>query len=68
MGALQTAQIPGAHFILVASAHPSEAVLDYYARLARPDCPAAARNQISCLVVDDPSPRSVAVKLLDRPG
>jgi hypothetical protein len=67
MGALQTAQIPGAHVVLVASAHPSDVVLDYYARLARPDCPDATRSRISCLVVDDPGPRSVAAKLLDRP-
>jgi hypothetical protein len=67
MGALQTARTPGVHVILVASAHPSDEVLDYYARLARPDCPDAARSHISCLVVPDPGPRSVAAKLLDRP-
>jgi hypothetical protein len=67
MGALQTARIPGAHVVLVASADPSDVVLDYYARLARPDCPDAARSHLSCLVVHDPRPRSVASKLLDRP-
>src|SRR3954447_2671964 len=51
--ALQTAQVPGAHVVLVSSADPSESVLDYYARLARPDCPDAARTRVSCLVVDD---------------
>ena len=67
MGALQVGRIPGAHVVLVTCAEPTEVVLDYYARLARPDCPEAARRQLSCVVVPDPGPRSVAAKLLERP-
>lgn len=67
LGSLQTARIPGVHVVLVASAAPADAVLDYYARLARPDAPEEARGRVSCLVVPDPGPRSVAAKLLDRP-
>lgn len=67
MEALQLGRIPGAHVVLVTCADPTDVVLDYYARLARPDCPGAARDRLSCLVVPDPGPRSVAAKLLDRP-
>lgn len=67
VAALQTARTPGAHVVLVTTTAPSPAVLDYYARLARPDAPEQVRARVSCLVVPDHGPRGVAAKLLDRP-
>ncbi|WP_377644909.1 peptide ligase PGM1-related protein [Oryzobacter terrae] len=58
---------PGVRVVVVLSAPPSPAVLDYYARLARPRSPGAARERLSCLVVPDDGARGVAAKLLDRP-
>ncbi|WP_392543625.1 peptide ligase PGM1-related protein [Oryzobacter telluris] len=67
LASVLTGRIPGAHFVLVTSGEPGPAVLDYYARLARPDRPHEARRRLSCVVVPDPSPRGVSAKLLDRP-
>jgi pheganomycin biosynthesis PGM1-like protein len=64
---LHAARSPGARVVVVTSAAPSPAVLDYYAHLARPDAPDEARRRISCLVVPDDGARGIAAKLLDRP-
>ena len=64
---LQVGHTPGVEVIVVASAAPSEAVLDYYAHLARPESPDEARRRVSCIVVPDDGARGVAAKLLDRP-
>lgn len=64
---LQVTRIPGARVVVVTSAAPSPVVLDYYARLARPDAPDEAWRRLSCLVVPDDGARGVAAKLLDRP-
>lgn len=64
---LQVAGVRGARVVVVASADPSPAVLDYYAHLARPDAPDEARRRLTCLVVPDDGARGVAAKLLDRP-
>jgi len=67
LGSLQTARVPGVQVVVVTSAAPSPVVLDYYARLARPDDPQGARERMSCLVVPDDSARGVSAKLLGRP-
>lgn len=60
-------RIPGCDSILVTCDHPTDGVLDYYARLASPADPGKVRRRMHVLVVPDGTPRGVAAKLLDRP-
>ncbi len=60
--------IPACEFIHVTCQDPGEEVLAYYAHLASPRDPAAFRNRVTIFEVPDLSPRSVAVKLLERPA
>lgn len=64
---LLTRSIPGCEFIHVTCQHPGAEVLDYYAHLAFPDDPAAFHKRVTVVEVPDSTPRSVAVKLLERP-
>lgn len=64
---LRAAHTPGARVVVVTSSAPPAAVLDYYARLARPHDPDGVRDHLECLVVPDDSARGIAAKLLDRP-
>jgi hypothetical protein len=64
---LQVAHSTGVEVIVVTSTAPPEAVLAYYASLARPNSPEQARRRISCLVVPDDGARGISAKLLDRP-
>ncbi len=58
-------QRPELRVVLVTSAPVAAETIDYYLGLL-PD-PAAARRRLSCLSVDDVTPRPLATKLLDRP-
>jgi hypothetical protein len=60
-------RIPSCEGLLVTCGHPTDGVLDYYARLASPEDPEDVRRRLRVLVVDDGSHRGVAAKLLDRP-
>ncbi|QIM21890.1 hypothetical protein G7075_13420 [Phycicoccus sp. HDW14] len=64
---LRLAHTPGARVVVVTCAEPGPGVLDYYARLARPDAPDEVRDRLSCLVVDDAGARGVSAKLLEHP-
>ncbi len=64
---LMLGRIPACDSMLVTSGHPTDGVLDYYARLASPSDPTDVRRRMHILVVPDASPRGVAAKLLERP-
>ena len=53
--------------VLVVCQAPTPEVVDYYLSLIRPERRAAARARLHVLEVPDPSHRSIAEKLLDRP-
>ena len=53
--------------VLVVCQAPTPEVLDYYVSLLRPERRASARARLHVLEVPDPSHRSIAEKLLDRP-
>lgn len=53
--------------VFVASQHPGEEVLDYYASLLAPDGRDVLRQRLRVVEVPDASVRAVAAKLLDRP-
>lgn len=72
LASMLVGRVPGAEFLLVTCGPVDGAVLDHYADLATAGpgstvSRADARQRISTLVVDDPTPRGVAAKLLDRP-
>lgn len=64
---LVVGRLPACEGVLVTCGHPSDAVLDYYARLVAPRDPESYRRRLHVLVVPDRGPRGVAAKLLDRP-
>ena len=53
--------------VFVCSIHPGPEVLEYYRSLVPADVAARMRAKVHVVAVDDPSPRPLAEKLLDRP-
>lgn len=64
---LMLPRIPGCHLVFVSCQRPSDVVIGYYLSLMPPETRTSARSRLHLLVVEDPSPRPVAAKLLDRP-
>jgi hypothetical protein len=67
LASLMLPRIEHCEMIFICSEMPSAEVLEYYVSLAPPTCRSAARSRLRIVTVDDPSARSVAEKLLDRP-
>ena len=65
--ALFMLRLPTVRIVYICSAAPSDAVVDHYISLMSPDIRETARDRFRIVVVDDPSARAVASKLLDRP-
>ena len=65
--ALFMLRLPAVRILYICSAAPSHAVVDHYLSLLSPDIQETARDRFRIVVVDDPSARAVASKLLDRP-
>lgn len=63
LGRIETCEL-----VFVTCQDPGPEILDHYFRLLPASCRREARQRFRLLVVDDPSPRPVARKLLDRPG
>ena len=60
-------RIRGCEMVFVSTEAPSPEVIEYYVSLSRPPARESVRSRFSTFVVPDPSARSVAAKLLDRP-
>jgi hypothetical protein len=60
-------RIESAHFVFVGSQDPGPDVVDHYVSLADPALHGSIRRRLTCVTLDDASPRSVAAKLLDAP-
>ncbi len=60
-------RMPAVRIVYVCSGAPSDDIVDHYSSLLPPAIAAEARDRLRIVVVDDPSARSVAAKLLDRP-
>lgn len=58
---------PGCRFVLVTAQHPGPAVLDYYASVAAPHDPQSFLSRLEVLEVPEATPRSITLKLLERP-
>lgn len=67
LSSLMLPRIPGCRLVFVTCQSPEPEVLDYYDRLASPGRPGGLLDRLHVVTVDDPSPRSVSAKLLDRP-
>ena len=67
LASLMLPRIEQCEMIFICSELPSDEVLDYYVSLAPEGRRADARSRLRIVTVDDPSARSVAEKLLDRP-
>ncbi|GAA2169332.1 peptide ligase PGM1-related protein [Pedococcus bigeumensis] len=67
LGTLMLPRVPGCQIVFVTCQTPEPEVLDYYDRLASPARPGGLLDRLHVVTVDDPSPRSVSAKLLDRP-
>jgi hypothetical protein len=67
VAALGLAGVEAAEMVFVSCQSPDDAVLDHYFGFVPPDQRDDARRRFRMLVVDDPSPRPVAAKLLERP-
>jgi hypothetical protein len=65
LGALLMLRIPAARLVYFCSAEPDAAVIDNYFALLPESLD--ARERFRLVVVDDPSTRAVATKLLERP-
>lgn len=61
-------RMPAVRIVYVCSAKPSDEIVDHYFSLLPSGMAAEARNRLRIVVVDDPSARSIATKLLDRPS
>lgn len=64
---LMLPRVPGCEVVFVTSVHPGRQVLDYYLSLAPAWQRADMAGRIRVLEVPDRTPRSVSLKLLDRP-
>jgi hypothetical protein len=60
-------RMPAVRIAYVCSGAPSDDIVDHYFSLLPPELADGARGRLRIVVVDDPSARSVAAKLLDRP-
>jgi hypothetical protein len=60
-------RIEACELVFVTCQDPGPEILDHYFGLVPAGCREAARRRFRLLIVDDPSPRPVARKLLDRP-
>lgn len=67
LSALMLPRIPGCDLVFVTCQAPEPEVLEYYDRLGSPDRQGGLLDRLHVLTVDDPSPRPVSAKLLDRP-
>jgi hypothetical protein len=67
LAALMIPRIPGAEIVFIGCQEPGPEVLAYYDRLACPGRPGAMLERLHVVAVEDPSPRPVSAKLLDRP-
>lgn len=65
LAALFMLRLPAARLLYLCSAAPHPAIIEHYLSLL-PDAP-DAQERFKLVVVDDPSARAVAAKLLDRP-
>lgn len=60
-------RVEACEVVFLSCAAPGAEVLDYYTSLVPAACRADVRSRFRNVVVPDPSPRSIAAKLLDRP-
>lgn len=67
MACLALLRIEACEMVFVTCQDPGPEVLDHYFGLLPAECRAEARRRYRVLVVDDPTPRPVARKLLERP-
>lgn len=65
--ALWLLRFPAARIVYITSRHPGNEIVDYYLGFLPPHLRPAARDRLLFVVLNDPSPRPVASKLLDRP-
>jgi hypothetical protein len=67
LASLMLHRIEGCEMVFLACAHPGDDVLDYYLSLAPEPLRDSVRSRLRVIVVDDPTGRGLAEKLLDRP-
>jgi hypothetical protein len=65
VASLMTHRLPSAQLVFVSSTQPDAAVMEYYRRLG--PHPERFADAVQVVSVDDPAPRAVAAKLLQRP-
>lgn len=67
LATLMLPRIEQCEMAFICSETPAAEVIDYYISLLPASCRASARARLHIVTVDDPTARSVAEKLLDRP-